>query len=326
MARRIDYGRVAVILSVIILSIFAVDFIRRAYNSWRGENGQLIVQTQSGTDPYHTTPTGSGTDSTDTPAGSTTQTTTTTAAQNGNLPKLTLLASEVYSGSLVLVDDSHGWRGEGNLVAFSELDYAHFRLPSRSLQISRTMSKDLIAMFKDFYSATSLGNVMIYATTNTPTALAYQLSIPERATGLTMDLAVWDETTQTHSPFKPEGNYAWLQSHCAEYGFVQRYTADKTDVTGVAAQNWHYRYVGVPHAMYMTEQNLCLEEYLALLKESHGADAPLTITAGSRAYTVYYLPAAEDGGMLEVTVPKDVPITVSGDNMGGYIITIENAA
>lgn len=323
MARRIDYGRIAVILSVIILVIFAYDFIRRAYDNWRGENGQLIVET-SGLDSYATTPNGT-TGGSDLPSDGTTGTTTTTEGSE-NLPKLTLLASEVHTGSLVLVDDSHSWSGSHALAAFSELDYAHFRLPSRSLQIARSMSQDLIAMFKDFYGATGLGDVMIYATTNTPAALAYQVSIPERVTGLTIDLAVWDESTQTHSPFTGEGQYAWLQTHCAEYGFVQRYSADKADITGMTEHIWHYRYVGIPHAIYMTEQSLCLEEYLKLLRDSHDADNPLTVTTASASYTVYYVPKAEDGGMLEITVPKDVPITVSGDNMGGYIITIENAA
>lgn len=321
MARRIDYGRIAVILSVIIFLIFAADFIRRAYNGWRGENGQLIVQTNSGVDPYGTTPTSTTPGS----QSSTTTTTTTTTAPDENLPKLTLLGSEVHTGSLVLVNETYHWQGQSELVAFSELNYAHFRLPTRNLQIAKGMSNDLIRMFNDFYAATNLGNVMIYATTETPKSLAYQVSMPERASGLSMDLALWDETAGTHSPYQSTGNYAWLQSHCAEYGFVQRYTAEKTEHTGMAQQSWHYRYVGIPHAQYMTQQNLCLEEYLELLRTSHGVDAPLSITANNATYTVYYVPAAEDGGMTEVTVPKNLPVTVSGDNMGGYIICIQNA-
>lgn len=322
MARRIDYGRIAVILSAVIFLIFAADFVRRAYHSWRGENGQLIVQTNSGIDPYSTAP--SFTTMSD-PSTSTTVTTTTTTGLDENLPKLTLLASEVYTGSLVLVNDTYDWQGQSDLVAFSELDYAHFRLPSRNLQISKQMSNDLIRMFNDFYAATGLGNVMIYATTETPKALAYQVAMPERASGLSIDLALWDEAASTHSPYQPTGNYEWLQTHCAEYGFVQRYTTEKSAHTGIAGQLWHYRYVGIPHAQYMTQQDLCLEEYLELLRNSHGADAPLHISASDATYTVYYVPAAEGGSMTEVTVPKGLPITVSGDNMGGYIICIQNA-
>ena len=53
----------------------------------------------------------------------------------------------------------------------------------------------------------------------------------------------------------------WMAEHCAEYGFVIRYAADKEDVTEINYEPWHLRYVGVPVAKYMTENNLCLEEF-----------------------------------------------------------------
>ena len=56
----------------------------------------------------------------------------------------------------------------------------------------------------------------------------------------------------------------WLLANCAEYGFVQRFPDGKQDVTGVMNESWHFRYVGVEAAKYMTENNLVLEEFLAL--------------------------------------------------------------
>ena len=60
--------------------------------------------------------------------------------------------------------------------------------------------------------------------------------------------------------------YPWLQANSYKYGFVLRYPTDKTAVTGVAPEEWHYRYVGVEAATEMYEQGLCLEEYLEQLK------------------------------------------------------------
>lgn len=54
----------------------------------------------------------------------------------------------------------------------------------------------------------------------------------------------------------------WLMEHCWEYGFILRYPADKTELTGVNYEPWHYRYVGSA-AADIGEQGLCLEEYLA---------------------------------------------------------------
>ena len=56
----------------------------------------------------------------------------------------------------------------------------------------------------------------------------------------------------------------WLLANCADYGFVQRFPAGKEDVTGVMNETWHFRYVGLEAARYMTDNKLVLEEFLAL--------------------------------------------------------------
>ena len=56
----------------------------------------------------------------------------------------------------------------------------------------------------------------------------------------------------------------WLLAHCAEYGFVQRFPGGKEDVTGVMNETWHFRYVGLEAARYMTDNGLVLEEFLSL--------------------------------------------------------------
>ena len=53
-----------------------------------------------------------------------------------------------------------------------------------------------------------------------------------------------------------------------EYGFVLRFPKGKMESTGVDYEDWHFRYVGKESAKYMTENNLSLEEYIALLKEN----------------------------------------------------------
>lgn len=55
----------------------------------------------------------------------------------------------------------------------------------------------------------------------------------------------------------------WLREHCAEYGFILRYPPDKSDITGIVWEPWHFRYVGEEAAVYIMENDLCLEEYLA---------------------------------------------------------------
>ena len=56
--------------------------------------------------------------------------------------------------------------------------------------------------------------------------------------------------------------YAWLDEHCAEYGFIKRYPTRKLLLTGWD-EPWHYRYVGVEAATFIMENNLCFEEFYA---------------------------------------------------------------
>ena len=58
--------------------------------------------------------------------------------------------------------------------------------------------------------------------------------------------------------------FQWMVAHCAEYGFILRYPADKQEITGVMYEPWHFRYVGEEAAAYIMEHGLCLEEFLEL--------------------------------------------------------------
>ncbi len=57
----------------------------------------------------------------------------------------------------------------------------------------------------------------------------------------------------------------WLMEHCWEYGFILRYPPEKTEITGIIYEPWHYRYVGLELAQELHELGLCLEEYLDML-------------------------------------------------------------
>lgn len=59
--------------------------------------------------------------------------------------------------------------------------------------------------------------------------------------------------------------YDWLRENAWRYGFVLRYPPDKTNLTGIANEPWHFRYVGKTAAAEMYEKNLCLEEYIKAL-------------------------------------------------------------
>ena len=88
----------------------------------------------------------------------------------------------------------------------------------------------------------------------------------EHQTGLAFDI-VAQSGDGTLEAFHQSSQCLWITQHCSDYGFVLRYPEDKTDITGIDNEPWHYRYVGVEHAQAMARQNMCLEEYVAHLQD-----------------------------------------------------------
>ncbi|MBO5496855.1 MAG: M15 family metallopeptidase [Oscillospiraceae bacterium] len=58
--------------------------------------------------------------------------------------------------------------------------------------------------------------------------------------------------------------YKWMAEHCTDYGFIVRYPEGKEEFYHMACYPGHFRYVGVEAAKYITENDLCFEEFLAL--------------------------------------------------------------
>ncbi len=67
------------------------------------------------------------------------------------------------------------------------------------------------------------------------------------------------DTEQENTPVQQ-----WLLKNSWKYGFVLRYPTDKSNITGIIYEPWHYRYVGKEAAAEMYENKLCLEEYLGV--------------------------------------------------------------
>lgn len=98
------------------------------------------------------------------------------------------------------------------------------------------------------------------------TEAAKWVAIPgtsEHHTGLALDI-VTPTYQMLDFGFEKTDAFNWLYNNCTEYGFILRYPKDKSDITKIVYEPWHYRYVGVEAAKYIHANNLCLEEYTQL--------------------------------------------------------------
>ena len=132
----------------------------------------------------------------------------------------------------------------------------------------------------------------------------------EHQTGLAIDIGI---TGMLQSEMANSQEGQWLAENAWRFGLIVRYSEDKQDITHIAGEPWHFRYLGQPHAWYCWANNLCYEEYVQFLKDSGGYGV---ILDGGTFTVVYEWP---ENGL--VYVPEDQDYCVSSDNTGGYIIT-----
>lgn len=100
----------------------------------------------------------------------------------------------------------------------------------------------------------------------------------------------------------------FVDEHCQEYGLIVRYPSYGIKETGIEYEPWHLRYVGTPHAQIIMDGYMTLEEYMKALEP------------GKLYQYGNYLISRQSGDVITVPVVYE-SMTVSEDNMGGYIFT-----
>lgn len=138
----------------------------------------------------------------------------------------------------------------------------------------------------------------------------------EHETGLALDLADGTADFDPVCPTFPDtGIFEDFRRHAAACGFIERYGKDKQALTGIAHEPWHFRYVGYPHALFMRENNLCLEEYLTLLRRYPHNGEHLYY----RQTEIFF--AGAEAVFPELLLPEGC-VQLSGNNSDGFIITV----
>lgn len=140
----------------------------------------------------------------------------------------------------------------------------------------------------------------------------------EHQTGLAIDLGENIPGLDFIAPSFPDSGICQSFRRLApQFGFVQRYGAGKETVTGIAAEPWHFRYVGCPHSEIMARESLCLEEYLQWLRGFSQAHPLL-----KNGVQVFFVPY---GRNWTLQLPEDAEYTISGNNQDGCIVTLWEA-
>ncbi|MBE6584689.1 MAG: D-alanyl-D-alanine carboxypeptidase family protein [Ruminococcaceae bacterium] len=235
------------------------------------------------------------------------------------LTDLTLTDKNVNTGSLLLVDGNHPYspqeewlelvncgdymRAQSDYTAENDKDFEAMNyIPWKAMSLSKLAMPSVHAMLSAAKNEVGEKPITIDGAYDT---IKHGEVSPEYKTALMIYLSDFDSTGTTRVALS-EAYRSWLDKNAAKYGFIESFEDA-------------YRYVGVAHATYMTEEGLSLSEYIEYLKQNTNSSKALKIKLNDQTYLVYYEQGSEGD---TVKVPAKESYTLSGTNEGGVIVTV----
>ncbi len=335
---RVRYDRiVAAVLVLIVLIVIPASCMKSCKEGKKDTKKKSSDTTSDSSNSNSTTGTGSIIDNliTSDETNSILTSSELTAASDYAFTTENYSPTDLSCGSLILVNQDHQYtfpeEDANPITLYDNIKTEYYSVSDYVMRLDSDVIDQLDSMMEAFYNESGSTDIMIIGGFRTledqndkyySGSSKYQGGYVDYHTARSFDMGIFPKDGSSSSGFySPTGIYAWIDDHAADYGFIVRYPEGKENFTGEAPRSQTYRYVGVPHATYIKENNLCLEEYISLVKE-HNNSEPLEVKADSKLYHVYYAPVTSAGGTTAVPVPVNKTYTVSGDNADGFIVTV----
>ena len=253
---------------------------------------------------------------------------------------------EIHSGDLILISNDYEFVFDATPsyckretpVSVYGLKNKNYTLLDTSIYLNKTVIENLNALFTEYRGVSGKADIMINSAFRTyddqkamlekkieqygeeqGRLIATNPGFSEHHTGLGFDICIFENGRSR--TFEFDETHIYIPQNCHKYGFIQRYPEGKTVITGITTEPWHYRYVGVPHSYYIYENGLCLEEYIDILRGYPFNINHLKVSADGKSYEVYYVEATE--GTTQIYVPSDKAYEISGNNVDGFIVTVD---
>lgn len=243
--------------------------------------------------------------------------------------KITLKQKQIHAGSLILVNSQYDFHSDPDefLIPVRESS-PDILLQRRAVTLLEQLMLEIhgwnditpVSGWRSFAEQQQIWDESLRS--NGPQFTRKYVALPghsEHQTGLAIDLGLRNDHIDFIRPeFPDRGICRIFREKAAKYGFILRYPKGKETVTGIAHEPWHFRYVGVPHAGIMEENNLTLEEYTSLLRQYPYGHRSLICKMGLRQIAVSWLKS--DGPQTVAEIHEAHPYTLSGNNVDGFIL------
>jgi D-alanyl-D-alanine carboxypeptidase len=281
---------------------------------------------------------------------STTTAPTTNSGGSSDTPAVgTITPSNIGKGPLVLVNDNYAYTfpdgeenisnlynenekvtlSDGSKISLYQLSGSNILFDSTALYYFKNMCRDLVKATG--YNVYSDAAYRSYATQeelyNKFPSSASMPGKSDHNTGYGINLAVYKDSRVYSLGYNDKtctAILAWINANAHKYGFVRRFDPQKSAITGMkkGQDDWHYRYVGEAHAYYMAINNLCLEEYLALIEKNYvyGKNSLKFTTDSGNKYEIFFM---SKDNVSAINIPQGKTVEVSGNNYNGFIVAIK---
>jgi D-alanyl-D-alanine carboxypeptidase len=241
-----------------------------------------------------------------------------------NYRTISVTKDQAYQGNLVLINKEYPIHQAGvksDIVKLSQhMELVNgYSLYDPSIRLSQSVARQ----FAQLVGAAEKDKVRHFSITSGYRGLEEQRQLyenmgsdyalpagySEHNLGLSLDIG----STQMEMNHAPEGK--WLIKNAWKYGFILRYPKDKTKITGIQYEPWHYRYIGLPHSAMMKEHDYVLEQYLDYVKQ----EKDISFRIHGETYLISYYPVSND---MKIKVPTNRRYEISGNNIDGVIVTV----
>ena len=246
--------------------------------------------------------------------------------------KIELHRKNIYTGNLILVNADYPYNEQVNETDLVNVDKSacDVLLERRAVTLLSKLMEEIngwgqISAVSGWRSMQEQENIYAQSLKENGSEFTQKyVALPghsEHQTGLAIDLALTSDNIDFIRPdFPYTGICQTFRELSSQYGFIERYPQKKESITGIAHEPWHFRYIGVPHAEIMKKNDLCMEEYIPFIKQFAYGEQKYNFTVAQKNFAVSYLPASE-AEVVCIEIAEDVPYTISGNNIDGYIIT-----
>ena len=246
--------------------------------------------------------------------------------------KIELHRKNIHTGNLILVNADYSYNEQVNETDLVNVDKSacDVLLERRAVTLLSKLMEEIngwgqISAVSGWRSMQEQENIYAQSLKENGSEFTQKyVALPghsEHQTGLAIDLALTSDNIDFIRPdFPYTGICQTFRELSSQYGFIERYPQKKESITGIAHEPWHFRYIGVPHAEIMKKNDLCMEEYITFIKQFAYGEQKYNFTVTQKNFSVSYLPASE-AEVVCIEIAEDVPYTISGNNIDGYIIT-----